>query len=320
MGSGDRRGRVGEPAPLKVAGGDRRCSALPFPEAALATNLGNWVEPFHSFTFDELPSPIFPTPPTLAAPQDPGKCRLGGTPLAVSSGPAPDDVVQALRHELDLIQRAAAIRILADRPRGCVCSTSSKDILCQATGSTSVSRCISTFLGITSDRSGAKTSLVRALSSSEDGTSRPDINVDFERDGARDPLCRRIFDRRRSHAALCWDRGSLSPPRRIPRRRRGVEPTPKTWSRYYTYKFGWWKEGVEQAHRGAEPQPSDRRPAPGASNLARQLVGAPRHLSRTRRLRFSPTIGSTTSCHRAGRHDRSAGDRMGQDDIDALGS
>ncbi|MEO5755603.1 MAG: PHP domain-containing protein, partial [Mesorhizobium sp.] len=188
----------------------------------------------------------------------------------------PDGVVASLRHELRLIEKLNYAPYFLT-VNAIVRFARSKDILCQGRGSAANSA-VCYVLGITSIDPGRNDLLFERFVS-EERREPPDIDVDFEHE-RREIVMQWVFDTYgRDHAALCSTvvryrtKGAL---RDVGKALGLPEDLIRTLSGQV---WGWSEEGVEDRHVEAlNLNLADRR-LRLALDLARQLMGAPRHLS-----------------------------------------
>ncbi|MFI4998285.1 MAG: error-prone DNA polymerase [Reyranellales bacterium] len=188
----------------------------------------------------------------------------------------PDEVVQTLRHELRLIEKLSYAPYFLT-VNSIVRFARSKDILCQGRGSAANSA-VCYVLGITSIDP-ARNDLLFERFVSEERREPPDIDVDFEHE-RREVVMQWIFDQYgRDHAALCSTviryrtKGAI---RDVGKALGLPEDLIKMLS---SQVWGWSEGGVEDKHVEAlNLNLSDRR-LRLTLDLARQLMGAPRHLS-----------------------------------------
>ena len=188
----------------------------------------------------------------------------------------PDTVRSTLTHELQLIERLDYAPYFLT-VNAIVRFARSQDILCQGRGSAANSA-VCYVLGITSidpDRN----DLLFERFVSEERREPPDIDVDFEHE-RREVVMQWVFDTYgRDHAALCSTviryraKGAL---RDVGKVLGLTEDLIKTLSGQV---WGWSKEGIEPKHaEELNLNLADRR-LRLALDLARQLIGTPRHLS-----------------------------------------
>ncbi|MBZ9992782.1 error-prone DNA polymerase [Mesorhizobium sp. BH1-1-4] len=188
----------------------------------------------------------------------------------------PDSVVASLRHELRLIEKLDYAPYFLT-VNAIVRFARSKDILCQGRGSAANSA-VCYVLGITSIDPGRNDLLFERFVS-EERREPPDIDVDFEHE-RREIVMQWVFDTYgRDHAALCSTvvryrtKGALRDVGKV----LGLpEDLIRTLSGQV---WGWSEEGVEERHvEELNLNLADRR-LRLTLDLARQLMGAPRHLS-----------------------------------------
>jgi len=188
----------------------------------------------------------------------------------------PDSVVASLRHELRLIEKLDYAPYFLT-VNSIVRFARSKDILCQGRGSAANSA-VCYVLGITSIDPGRNDLLFERFVS-EERREPPDIDVDFEHE-RREIVMQWVFDTYgRDHAALCSTvvryrtKGAL---RDVGKALGVPEDLIRTLS---SQVWGWSEEGVEDRHvEELNLNLADRRLLL-TLDLARQLMGAPRHLS-----------------------------------------
>ncbi|RWJ00047.1 error-prone DNA polymerase [Mesorhizobium sp.] len=187
----------------------------------------------------------------------------------------PDSVRATLEHELRLIQRLGYAPYFLT-VNSIVRFARSRDILCQGRGSAANSA-VCFVLGITSIDPGRNDLLFERFVS-EERREPPDIDVDFEHE-RREIVMQWVFDTYgRDHAALCSTviryrtKGAL----RDVGKALGL---PEDLIRTLSGQVWGWSEGVADRHLAElNLNLSDRR-LRLALDLARQLMGAPRHLS-----------------------------------------
>ncbi|RWH52864.1 MAG: DNA polymerase III subunit alpha [Mesorhizobium sp.] len=187
-----------------------------------------------------------------------------------------DSVRATLEHELRLIQKLGYAPYFLT-VNSIVRFARSRDILCQGRGSAANSA-VCFVLGITSIDPGRNDLLFERFVS-EERREPPDIDVDFEHE-RREIVMQWVFDTYgRDHAALCSTviryrtKGAL---RDVGKALGLPEDLIRTLSGQV---WGWSEEGVADRHLAElNLNLSDRR-LRLALNLARQLMGAPRHLS-----------------------------------------
>jgi error-prone DNA polymerase len=188
----------------------------------------------------------------------------------------PDGVVRSLRHELRLIEKLDYAPYFLT-VNAIVRFARSKDILCQGRGSAANSA-VCYVLGITSIDPGRNDLLFERFVS-EERREPPDIDVDFEHE-RREIVMQWVFDTYgRDHAALCSTvvryrtKGAL---RDVGKALGLPDDLIRTLSGQV---WGWSEEGVEDRHvEELNLNLADRR-LRLTLDLARQLMGAPRHLS-----------------------------------------
>jgi error-prone DNA polymerase len=188
----------------------------------------------------------------------------------------PEDVAETLRHELRLIEKLRYAPYFLT-VHAIVRFARSKDILSQGRGSAANSA-VCFVLGVTSIDP-ARNDLLFERFVSEERHEPPDIDVDFEHE-RREIVMQWIFDTYgRDHAALTSTviryraKGAI---RDVGKALGLPEDLIKMLS---SQVWGWSEEGVEDSHVEAlNLNLSDRR-LRLTLDLARQLMGAPRHLS-----------------------------------------
>jgi error-prone DNA polymerase len=188
----------------------------------------------------------------------------------------PNSVVASLRHELRLIEKLDYAPYFLT-VNAIVRFARSKDILCQGRGSAANSA-VCYVLGITSIDP-RRNDLLFERFVSEERREPPDIDVDFEHE-RREIVMQWVFDTYgRDHAALCSTvvryrtKGAL---RDVGKALGLPEDLIRTLSGQV---WGWSEEGVEDRHvEELNLNLADRR-LRLTLDLARQLMGAPRHLS-----------------------------------------
>jgi error-prone DNA polymerase len=188
----------------------------------------------------------------------------------------PDSVTAALRHELGLIEKLDYAPYFLT-VNSIVRFARSKDILCQGRGSAANSA-VCFVLGITSIDPGRNDLLFERFVS-EERREPPDIDVDFEHE-RREIVMQWVFDTYgRDHAALCSTviryrtKGALRDVGKALGLREDLIST------LSSQVWAWSERGVEQRHvEELNLNMADRR-LRLTLDLARQLMGAPRHLS-----------------------------------------
>ena len=188
----------------------------------------------------------------------------------------PDDVRGKLDHELRLIERLQYAPYFLT-VNSIVRFARSKDILCQGRGSAANSA-VCYVLGITSIDP-ERNDLLFERFVSEERREPPDIDVDFEHE-RREIVMQWVFETYgRNHAALCSTviryraKGAL---RDVGKALGLTEDLIKMLS---SQVWGWSEEGVEPKHAEELNLNLNDRRLRLAINLARQLIGTPRHLS-----------------------------------------
>jgi error-prone DNA polymerase len=229
------------------------------------------------FSLDELAYqyPEERADPSLTPQQTLEKLTWEGAAWRYPEG-LPDEVVQTLRHELRLIEKLDYAPYFLT-VHSIVRFARSKDILCQGRGSAANSA-VCYVLGVTSIDP-ATNDLLFERFVSEERREPPDIDVDFEHE-RREIVMQWIFDQYgRDHAAVCSTviryrtKGAI---RDVGKALGLPEDLIKMLS---SQVWGWSEEGVEDKHvQELNLNLSDRR-LRLALDLARQLMGAPRHLS-----------------------------------------
>ncbi|MGH7185051.1 MAG: PHP domain-containing protein, partial [Pseudomonadota bacterium] len=229
------------------------------------------------FSFDELAYqyPEERTMPDLTPQQALEKLTFEGAAERYPEG-VPDKVAAILRHELRLIEKLGyapyflTVNAIVRFARG-------QDILCQGRGSAANSA-VCYVLGITSIDP-ERNDLLFERFVSEERREPPDIDVDFEHE-RREIVMQWVFDTYgRDHAALCSTviryraKGAL---RDVGKALGLPEDLIKMLS---SQVWGWSEEGVEAKHaEDLNLNLGDRR-LRLAMDLARALIGTPRHLS-----------------------------------------
>jgi error-prone DNA polymerase len=188
----------------------------------------------------------------------------------------PDDVRSTLEHELRLIEKLHYAPYFLT-VNSIVRFARSKEILCQGRGSAANSA-VCYVLGITSIDP-ARNDLLFERFVSEERREPPDIDVDFEHE-RREIVMQWIFDTYgRDHAALCSTVIRYRTKGAIRDVGKALGLTEDLIKMLSSQVWGWSEEGVEDKHVEAlNLNLSDRR-LRLALDLARQLMGAPRHMS-----------------------------------------
>ena len=189
----------------------------------------------------------------------------------------PDDVAKTLHHELTLIESLDYAPYFLT-VNSIVAFARSRGILCQGRGSAATDSAVCYVLGITSIDPGRNDLLFERFVSQE-RKEPPDIDVDFEHE-RREEVIQWVYNTYgRTRAALCSTviryraKGAL---RDVGKALGLPEDMIKLLS---SQVWGWSTEGVEPKHaEELNLNLSDRR-LRLAMDLARQLIGAPRHLS-----------------------------------------
>jgi error-prone DNA polymerase len=229
------------------------------------------------FSLDELAYqyPEKATIPGLTPQQALEKVTWEGAEQRYPEG-VPDKVVGILRHELRLIETLQYAPYFLT-VNSIVRFARSKDILCQGRGSTANSA-VCYVLGITSIDP-ERNDLLFERFVSEERREPPDIDVDFEHE-RREIVMQWVFETYgRDHAALCStviryrSKGAL---RDVGKALGLPEDLIKMLS---SQVWGWSQEGVEPKHAEELNLNLGDRRLRLALDLARDLMGAPRHLS-----------------------------------------
>jgi error-prone DNA polymerase len=188
----------------------------------------------------------------------------------------PPPVVKTLRHELSLIEKLRYAPYFLT-VNSIVRFARSQDILCQGRGSAANSA-VCFVLGITSIDPGRNDLLFERFVS-EERREPPDIDVDFEHE-RREIVMQWVYETYgRDHAALCStviryrSKGAL---RDVGKALGLPEDLVKSLS---SQVWGWSEEGVQEKHAEALNINLGDRRLRLALELARELIGAPRHLS-----------------------------------------
>ena len=230
-----------------------------------------------TFSMDELAYqyPEERTMPGLTPQQALEKLTWEGAAERYPEG-IPDDVRPKLDHELQLIERLQYAPYFLT-VNSIVRFARSKDILCQGRGSAANSA-VCYVLGITSIDP-ERNDLLFERFVSEERREPPDIDVDFEHE-RREIVMQWVFETYgRNHAALCSTviryraKGAL---RDVGKALGLTEDLIKMLS---SQVWGWSEEGVEPKHAEELNLNLEDRRLKLAINLARELIGTPRHLS-----------------------------------------
>lgn len=230
-----------------------------------------------SFNLDELAYqyPEERSDPTLTPQETLEKLTWEGAAERYPEG-LPDKVRRTLEHELRLVEKLKYAPYFLT-VNSIVRFARSNDILCQGRGSAANSA-VCYVLGITSIDPGRNDLLFERFVS-EERREPPDIDVDFEHE-RREQVIQWVYETYgRDHAAICSTviryrtKGAL---RDVGKALGLTEDLIKTLS---SQVWGWSEEGVEPKHvEGLNLNLADRR-LRLTLDLARQLMGAPRHLS-----------------------------------------
>jgi error-prone DNA polymerase len=188
----------------------------------------------------------------------------------------PDRVRRTLEHELGLIEKLGYAPYFLT-VNAIVRFARSRDILCQGRGSAANSA-VCYVLGITSiDPDRADLLFERFVS--EERREPPDIDVDFEHE-RREIVLQWVYETYgRDRAALCSTVIRLPRQGRAARRGQGAGPDGGPIKTLSSQIWGWSEEGVEARHLHALNLNLDDRRLRLTLDLARELMGAPRHLS-----------------------------------------
>ena len=187
----------------------------------------------------------------------------------------PDNVTTQLRHELRLIEGLSYAPYFLT-VNSIVRYARSQEILCQGRGSAANSA-VCYVLGITSIDPTESGLLFERFVSAE-RAEPPDIDVDFEHE-KRETVIQWIYQHYGRHrAALCAtviryrSRGAMREVGKV------LGLTEDVTGALSTQVWGWSEEGVEEKHAEALNLNLDDRRLRMALDLARQLIGFPRHL------------------------------------------
>ena len=191
------------------------------------------------------------------------------------AGAIPEKVVSQLQHELRLIDGLSYAPYFLT-VNSIVRYARSQDILCQGRGSAANSA-VCYVLGITSIDPTESGLLFERFVSAE-RAEPPDIDVDFEHE-QRERVIQWIYQHYGRHrAALCATviryraRGAMREVGKV------LGLTDDVTGALSTQVWGWSEEGVEEKHAAALNLNLDDRRLRLALDLARQLIGFPRHL------------------------------------------
>ncbi|WP_137113928.1 error-prone DNA polymerase [Mesorhizobium sp. GR13] len=212
--------------------------------------------------------------PTLTPQQTLEKLVWEGAEARYPEG-VPDTVRASLQHELRLIEKLQYAPYFLT-VNSIVRFARSKDILCQGRGSAANSA-VCYVLGITSIDPGRNDLLFERFVS-EERREPPDIDVDFEHE-RREIVMQWVFDTYgRDRAALCSTviRYRTKGAMRDVGKALGL---PEDLIKTLSGQVWGWSEGVEEKHVEALNLNLGDRRLRLALDLARQLMGAPRHLS-----------------------------------------
>jgi error-prone DNA polymerase len=229
------------------------------------------------FSLDELAYqyPTEATMPGLTPQQALEKLTFEGAAARYPEG-VPDKVMAILIHELRLIEKLGYAPYFLT-VNAIVRFARSQNILCQGRGSAANSA-VCYVLGITSIDP-ERNDLLFERFVSEERREPPDIDVDFEHE-RREIVMQWVFDTYgRDHAALCSTviryraKGAL---RDVGKALGLPEDLIKLLS---SQVWGWSREGIEPKHAEELNLNLDDRRLRLALDLARELIGTPRHLS-----------------------------------------
>ncbi len=212
--------------------------------------------------------------PTLTPQETLDKLTWEGAEARYPEG-VPDSVRTSLQHELRLIEKLQYAPYFLT-VNSIVRFARSKDILCQGRGSAANSA-VCYVLGITSIDPGRNDLLFERFVS-EERREPPDIDVDFEHE-RREIVMQWVFDTYgRDRAALCSTviRYRTKGAMRDVGKALGL---PEDLIKTLSGQVWGWSEGVEDKHVEALNLNLGDRRLRLALDLARQLMGAPRHLS-----------------------------------------
>jgi len=187
-----------------------------------------------------------------------------------------DDVVATLKHELRLIESLEYAPYFLT-VNSIVRFARSQGILCQGRGSAANSA-VCYVLGITSIDP-ARNDLLFERFVSEERREPPDIDVDFEHE-RREIVMQWVFDTYgRDHAALCSTVIRYRAKGALRDVGKALGLTEDLITMLNAQVWGWSEEGIEPKHAAELNLNLDDRRLKLAIDLARELIGTPRHLS-----------------------------------------
>ena len=230
-----------------------------------------------TFSLDEL-SYQYPEEaliPGLTAQQALTKLTWEGAKERYPDG-VPPEVIRVLKHELNLIERLQYAPYFLT-VNSIVRFARSQEILCQGRGSAANSA-VCYVLGITSIDP-ERNDLLFERFVSEERREPPDIDVDFEHE-RREIVMQWVFDTYgRDHAALCSTviryrtKGALRDVGKV------LGLSEDVITLLNAQVWGWSEEGIEPEHAKELNLNLEDRRLKLAIDLARELIGTPRHLS-----------------------------------------
>ena len=230
-----------------------------------------------TFSLDEL-SYQYPEEaliPGLTAQQALAKLTWEGAKERYPDG-VPQEVIAILKHELNLIERLQYAPYFLT-VNSIVRFARSQEILCQGRGSAANSA-VCYVLGITSIDP-ERNDLLFERFVSEERREPPDIDVDFEHE-RREIVMQWVFDTYgRDHAALCSTviryrtKGALRDVGKV------LGLSEDVITLLNAQVWGWSEEGIEPEHAKELNLNLEDRRLKLAIDLARELIGTPRHLS-----------------------------------------